>query len=159
MRPNKYGALFTKLVSGSIDWRRLGHYRVRPKRHRRNRVRLTLFHVLCVLTFSFASRRPPTKCFPSPEARTTFLANTVLQRSYDVSPNVTDEANRNHLIELQRDANTLYKTQFAICAQTMGDLLKYAGTSTVVRDIDLLTTLIDGKDALMCVRPQVTCFL
>ena len=40
----------------------------------------------------------------------------------------------------------------------MGDLLKYAGTSTVVRDIDLLTTLIDGKDALMCVRPQLASF-
>ena len=106
----------------------------------------------------FASRRPPTKCFPSPEARTAFLANTVLQRSYDVSPNVTDEANRNRLIELQRDANALYKTQFAICAQTMGDLLKYAGTSTVVRDLDLLTTLIDGENALMYVRLQLASF-
>ena len=52
---------------------------------------------------------------------------------------------------LHRDAHVLFKSLFAICAQTMGDLLKYAGTSTVVRDLDLLTTLIDGENALMYV--------
>ena len=93
--------------------------------------------------------RPATKCFVAPGARPAYITNTVLDRSYDVSPNVTDALNRNHLVELQRDANALYKTQFAICKQTMGDLLKYMGTSTVVRDIDFMTTLLDGENALM----------
>ncbi|RPD76009.1 hypothetical protein L226DRAFT_522437 [Lentinus tigrinus ALCF2SS1-7] len=92
---------------------------------------------------------PATRCFPSPEARTAFIANTVLDRGYDVSPNLTDPANRYHLIQTQRDADALYKTQFAICGQTMGDQLRYMGTSTVSRDIDFMTTLLDGKDALI----------
>lgn len=31
----------------------------------------------------------------------------------------------------------------------MGDQLKYMGTSTVARDIDYITTLLEGQDALM----------
>ena len=73
----------------------------------------------------------------------------MLDRGYDVSPNLTSPLNRNHLVELQRDATALYQAQFAICKQTMGDLLKYMGTSTVVRDIDFMTTLLDGENALM----------
>ncbi|KAI0752659.1 TAP-like protein-domain-containing protein [Daedaleopsis nitida] len=92
---------------------------------------------------------PATQCFPTPEARDAFIANTVLDRGYDVSPNVTDPFNRYHLIQLQRDAEALYKTQFAICGQNMGDQLRYMGTTTVVRDIDYITTLLDGKDALI----------
>ncbi|KAI0719840.1 TAP-like protein-domain-containing protein [Cerioporus squamosus] len=92
---------------------------------------------------------PATRCFPTPEARRAFIANTVIDRGYDVGPNLTDPANRYHLIETQRDADALYKTQFAICGQTMGDQLRYMGTSTVARDIDFMTTLLDGKDALI----------
>lgn len=57
--------------------------------------------------------------------------------------------NRYHLIEQQRDADALWKAQFEICAQTMGDQLRYMGTSTVARDIDYITTLLEGQDALM----------
>lgn len=93
--------------------------------------------------------RPRTQCFPSPEAHAAFVANTVLERGYDVGPNLTDPLNRDHLIAQQRDADALLQTQFQICAQTMGDQLKYMGTSTVVRDIDYITTLLEGQDALM----------
>ncbi|KAI0356986.1 hypothetical protein OH77DRAFT_1534392 [Trametes cingulata] len=92
---------------------------------------------------------PKTQCFPSPEAHSAFIANTVLERGYDVGPNLTDPLNRNHLIQQQRDADALWETQFKICAQTMGDRLKYMGTSTVARDIDYITTLLEGEDALI----------
>ena len=75
----------------------------------------------------------------------------MLDRGYDSSVNYTDPFNRHHLIETQRDANGLFKTQFAICAQTMGETLRYMGTSTVARDIDYITTLLDGEDALLYV--------
>ena len=88
-------------------------------------------------------------CFQEPGSRTAFIANTVIDRGYDSSANLSDANNRYHLVETQRDANALYKTQFAICSQTMGDTIKYMGTSTVARDIDYLTTLLDGEDALM----------
>ena len=80
------------------------------------------------------------------------MANTVLERGYDVGPNLTDPANRNHLIQLQRDADALWQAQFEICAETMGDTLQYMGTSTVARDIDFITSLLDGEDALMSVK-------
>ncbi|EIW53437.1 uncharacterized protein TRAVEDRAFT_74763 [Trametes versicolor FP-101664 SS1] len=92
---------------------------------------------------------PKTACFSSPEAHAAFVSNTVLDRGYDVGPNLTDPLNRYHLIEQQRDADALWKAQFEICAQTMGDQLKYMGTSTVARDIDYITTLLEGQDALI----------
>ncbi|TBU51516.1 TAP-like protein-domain-containing protein [Dichomitus squalens] len=92
---------------------------------------------------------PQTKCFPKNGSREAFIANTVLDRGYDVSPNLTDPYNRFHLIETQRDANALYQAQFQVCAQTMGETIKYAGTTSVVRDIDFITTLLEGTDSLI----------
>ena len=91
------------------------------------------------------------KCFPSPDAREEFIRNTVLERSYDIDPNitVTDPFNRFQLVQTQRDAIALWKSQFQICAQTMGELIGFMGTTLVARDIDYLTTLIEGEDALM----------
>ncbi|CDO72135.1 hypothetical protein BN946_scf184962.g78 [Trametes cinnabarina] len=92
---------------------------------------------------------PATQCYSNPAARQAFIANTVLDRGYDVAPDVGDPFNRYHLIQTQRDADGLYKSQFEICDQTMGDRIRYMGTSTVVRDIDFITKLLDGEDALI----------
>ncbi|KAI0325007.1 alpha/beta-hydrolase [Cubamyces sp. BRFM 1775] len=92
---------------------------------------------------------PRTQCFPSPEAHAAFIGNTVLERGYDVGPNLTDPANRDHLIQLQRDADALWQTQFEVCAKTMGDTIRYMGTSTVARDIKFITALLEGEDALI----------
>ena len=51
----------------------------------------------------------------------------------------------------QREAEALYKTQFAICGQNMGDALRYMGTTTVARDIDFIASRLDGPDSLMWV--------
>ena len=95
--------------------------------------------------------RPTTQCFPSREARAAFIANTVLGQGYDVGGDLSDPQNRFHLIAQQREAEALYKTQFAICGQNMGDALRYMGTTTVARDIDFLASRLDGPDSLMCV--------
>ncbi|KAI0772754.1 TAP-like protein-domain-containing protein [Trametes elegans] len=92
---------------------------------------------------------PATKCFSSPDARQAFLANTVLDRGYDVAPDAADPGNRYHLIEQQREANALYQAQFALCKKNFGDTARYMGTTLVARDIDYITTLLDGKDALI----------
>jgi hypothetical protein len=72
-----------------------------------------------------------------------------LDRGFDVGPNLTDPLTRHRLIIQQEEAESLYKTQFELCGQTMGDSLKYMGTSAVSRDIDFITTALEGKDALM----------
>ena len=73
----------------------------------------------------------------------------MLDRGYDISPNLTDASNRFHLIETQRDANALYQAQFEVCNQTMGETIRYAGTTSVVRDIDYINTLLAGNDSLI----------
>ena len=62
----------------------------------------------------------------------------MLGQGYDVGGDLSDPQNRFHLIAQQREAEALYKTQFAICGQNMGDALRYMGTTTVVRDIDFI---------------------
>lgn len=45
----------------------------------------------------------------------------------------------------------LKRVQAELCAENMGEELAYMGTQTVVRDIDFMTTVMDGEDALMSV--------
>lgn len=36
-----------------------------------------------------------------------------------------------------------------MCQETMGQTIAYMGTSSVVRDMDFITTALEGEDALM----------
>lgn len=81
-----------------------------------------------------------------------FISHTILQRGYDVgTANASDPFLRERLIRLQNEADTLLRTQFAVCKENMGDQLRYMGTSTVVRDMDYITKTLEGEDALMYV--------
>ncbi|KAH9928003.1 TAP-like protein-domain-containing protein [Epithele typhae] len=92
---------------------------------------------------------PETRCFTEPGSRLAFLQNTVLERGFDTSANFSDPINRARLIEAQRDANALFQTQFAVCTKTLENTIRYMGTTTVARDIDYMTTLLDGEDAMI----------
>lgn len=97
----------------------------------------------------YTPHRPPTDCFQSPDRRALFRHNTVLDRGFELPLNVSDDFARDSLIYQHRDAEALFKTQFDVCYQTMGDQLKYMGTTTIVRDIDFITRTLEGEDALM----------
>lgn len=43
----------------------------------------------------------------------------------------------------------MQKTQFSVCQKVLGDELKYMGTTTVARDMEFITTKLDGENALM----------
>ncbi|KAI9056407.1 alpha/beta-hydrolase [Trametes sanguinea] len=90
---------------------------------------------------------PQTQCFPSPGTHFAFIANTVLEHGFDVGPNLTDPKNRDHLIHQQREADALWQTQMRVCEQTMGDKLRYMGTVNIARDIEFMTSLLDGEGA------------
>ncbi|KAI0343760.1 hypothetical protein BDW22DRAFT_1428303 [Trametopsis cervina] len=92
---------------------------------------------------------PATKCFPGPTTYADFKRNTVLARSYDLASNASVDETRRRLIAQQKEADALLRTQFEVCAETMGDSLKYMGTSTVVRDLDFITKALEGEDALI----------
>ncbi|KAF8579924.1 hypothetical protein K439DRAFT_1620181 [Ramaria rubella] len=98
---------------------------------------------------------PRVQCFRAPGNYYSFKAHTILDQGFDVGPNLSDSRTRDHLILQQEEAESLYKTQFELCGRTMGDALRYMGTSTVSRDIDFITTALEGKDALMRVQAQL----
>ena len=118
---------------------------------------LNVFQIVWTLANHSRLVRPATRCFPSPEARTAFIANTVLDRGYDVSPNLTDPDNGYHLIQTQRDADALYKTQFAICAQTMGDGQDRAPRECMAEGLadQSIGDIIDTGCRLQSVEPSV----
>ncbi|KAF8579923.1 alpha/beta-hydrolase [Ramaria rubella] len=92
---------------------------------------------------------PRVRCFGEDGNYQLFKTHTVLDRGFDVGPNLTDPRTRDNLLLQQREAESLYKTQFERCARTMGETLKYMGTTTVSRDIDFITTALEGEDALI----------
>ncbi|KAF8509524.1 hypothetical protein BU17DRAFT_56043 [Hysterangium stoloniferum] len=91
---------------------------------------------------------PTVLCFGLDEYNQ-FTKHTVLDRGFDVGSNLSDPRTRDHLIFQQREADSLYKTEFDVCARTMGDTLKFMGSSTISRDVDFMTTVLGGEDALM----------
>ncbi|PIL24469.1 hypothetical protein GSI_14223 [Ganoderma sinense ZZ0214-1] len=92
---------------------------------------------------------PTVRCFPGNGTREVFIANTVLDRGFDVSRDPTDATNWYHLLETQRDANALYQTQFEVCKNVQGDSLRYMGTTSVARDIEFIATALQGNDTLI----------
>ncbi|KLO10606.1 hypothetical protein SCHPADRAFT_999478 [Schizopora paradoxa] len=90
---------------------------------------------------------PKTQCFPNAIDRQIFQANTVIEQGFTVTSNYSDPIMRDKLIEQHRQFLALYETQAKLCAENMGEELKYMGTANVVRDIDFMATVFDGKDA------------
>ncbi|KAM5538029.1 hypothetical protein V8D89_008226 [Ganoderma adspersum] len=72
---------------------------------------------------------PAVQCFPGNGTREAFIANTVLDRGFDVSPDPTDPVNWYHLIESQRDANALYRAQFELSKAINDSLINFYGWS------------------------------
>lgn len=95
------------------------------------------------------AHRPKTRCFIGDVDYATFARNTILSRSFDVASNLSIDRARQALVKQQIEVDALYQTQLEVCAEIMGEKLRYAGTSTVVRDIDYITTELEGSDALM----------
>lgn len=93
--------------------------------------------------------RPAVRCFPSPLHRQLFTSNTVLEQGFAVSSNLSDPRTRDQLIEQYKEFLAMKKSQAELCAENMGDALKYMGTTTVARDIAFMATVFDGPDALM----------
>ena len=77
------------------------------------------------------------------------MSNTVFEQGFTVSSNLSDPATRATLIAQQRAFLAMKKAQAELCAKNMGDDLRYMGTATVVRDMDYMTRVLEGEDALM----------
>ncbi|KAM0787663.1 hypothetical protein ACM66B_003726 [Microbotryomycetes sp. NB124-2] len=91
--------------------------------------------------------RPRVECFDSARAYAQFKAGTVLERGFEVPPDPTSEEGRQVLLRQHQQLMALQQAEFAKCGEAMGDELKYMGTPTVVRDIEYMNTVLEGKHA------------
>ena len=71
----------------------------------------------------------------------------MLERGFDLAPEPKSAEGLAHLLDQHRQLLALQETEFKKCGETMGDELKYMGTSTVVRDIEEMSRVLDGPDA------------
>jgi pimeloyl-ACP methyl ester carboxylesterase len=93
---------------------------------------------------------PRVRCFPKGVDYALFGANTVLDGGYEIPADPRSPGARESLLAQFVRANVLTKTQFDMCERTMGYIPKYMGTTAVARDIDFITTVLEGRGALMC---------
>lgn len=92
---------------------------------------------------------PVSKCFTGAVNYTTSIQGTTLERGYDIASNASIADLRPGLLAQQDEADKLLREQAAMCEKTMGQTIAYMGTSSVVRDLDLITTALEGEDALI----------
>ncbi|KAF7303665.1 AB hydrolase-1 domain-containing protein [Mycena indigotica] len=93
---------------------------------------------------------PAVNCFGSALAYEQFQTNTVFETTFSVPNDPFSDAGRAVLIEQQKQALALEETQGAICGQTVGaKALGYMSTTTTILDMEEISRIIEGEDALI----------
>ena len=96
--------------------------------------------------------RPKVQCFPDRLAQHLFLSNTLFELGITVPNigNLSDPRNHAMLADQQRQFLALKQAQAERCKEHMDvEELRYMGTATVVRDMDFMTQVLEGKGAKM----------
>ncbi|KZT58680.1 hypothetical protein CALCODRAFT_451259 [Calocera cornea HHB12733] len=91
---------------------------------------------------------PKTQCLP-PGQNNALKAHTVLERNFDYSSRAVPEELRASLLRQQEEMDALVQVQYRMCAVNMGKKVRYMGTTTVVRDIEFVTRVLEGGEALI----------
>ncbi|KAF7324915.1 hypothetical protein MKEN_00533700 [Mycena kentingensis (nom. inval.)] len=92
---------------------------------------------------------PSVNCFGSALAYQQFKANTVMDTSFAVPKDPFSEAGKAVLVEQQRRALALEEVQGAMCGRAMGAALGYMSTTTTVHDMEEISRVMEGEDALI----------
>ena len=78
------------------------------------------------------------------------IGGTVLDKTFEVPPDPYSREGLEVLVLQQKEALNLMQLQAEVCKETMGaEVLKWMGTTTLIKDIEYLKDTIDGKDALI----------
>ncbi|KZO93914.1 hypothetical protein CALVIDRAFT_539564 [Calocera viscosa TUFC12733] len=91
---------------------------------------------------------PATQCLP-PGQNNLMKRNTVLERNFDYSTRVPEAQLRASLLRQQQEMDALVQVQYRMCGVSMGRNVAFMGTTTVVRDIEFVTRVLEGEDALI----------
>ncbi|KAJ8090284.1 hypothetical protein PM082_018880 [Marasmius tenuissimus] len=92
---------------------------------------------------------PSTRCFESTRDFRKFFANTVVERGLNI-PSTSDlsaPSLRQSLVGQYTEFVELKKKQGELCKKSMGDELKYMGSTTVARDIEFMSRVLEGDNA------------
>jgi len=78
------------------------------------------------------------------------LANTVHEETFDVPTDPFSEAGTRHLVAQQREAAGIMQVQADLCGKHVGaDVLKYMGTTTLIKDMERISAVLEGEDAVI----------
>jgi hypothetical protein len=98
------------------------------------------------------SPSPRTKCFPDNLSHQLLYENTPFVQTYTVpvTGNLSDPSNHVSLTEQSRQFLAVAEARANLCSENMDvEDLRYMGTATVVRDMELMTRVFDGDGAKM----------
>jgi hypothetical protein len=76
------------------------------------------------------------------------VENTPLADGYTFG-NLSDPKVTENLLNQFEKSEVTWKEMFKVCQKTVGEDLRYMGTSTVVRDIAFMTDVLEGVGADM----------
>ncbi len=90
---------------------------------------------------------PAVKCHATGADAIVYKANTVLESTFEVPPCPQCYEGRAVLVAQQKQALALMQGQAEICDKAMGaDVLKYMGTTTLIKDMERLSAALEGED-------------
>ncbi|KAJ7171173.1 TAP-like protein-domain-containing protein [Mycena filopes] len=93
---------------------------------------------------------PKVNCFGSALRYELFKTNTVFETTFSVPGDPFSAGGRAVLVEQQREALALEETQGVLCAETVGaEALGYMSTTTTVYDMEEISRILEGEDALI----------
>ncbi|KAF8310961.1 hypothetical protein DL93DRAFT_2169351 [Clavulina sp. PMI_390] len=91
---------------------------------------------------------PKTACFASTESAKLFLANSVMQNGISLHSNMSAGETLQKLEHGFRDLLVMQEVRGKMCAEHMDpDDLRYMGTTSVVRDIQFITEVLEGQES------------
>ncbi|KAF9466084.1 TAP-like protein-domain-containing protein [Collybia nuda] len=93
---------------------------------------------------------PKVDCFGSALSYEVFKANTVHETTFSVPKDPFSSSGKGILVEQQKQALALEEAQATVCGNTMGaETLGYMSTTTTIYDMEEISRVLEGKDALI----------
>ena len=96
-------------------------------------------HSVCLIIIS----RPRVECFANRRARDLYYLEHGITLEY---ANLTDLAELNRLRSQFQTSNAEYELLAQLCDEHSGETLRHVGTTTVVPDLEYLSSVVEGKD-------------
>lgn len=93
---------------------------------------------------------PKVNCFGSAHSYETFQANTVFETTFSVPKDPFSPPGKAVLVEQQKQALALEEAQATVCRNRMDvEALGYMSTTTTIYDMEEISRLLEGEDALI----------